>query len=56
VLRREVLRTVLPYDLDSRFCEQAELVDAHVLRRDDDRHTLACFFAQPLVALANGVR
>src|SRR5581483_7861746 len=37
VLRLEILRAVLTDDLDSRFRERAELVDRHVLRRDDDR-------------------
>src|SRR5947199_375940 len=41
VLVREILRAVLADDLDAGVGEQSELVDRHVLRRDDDRDGVA---------------
>jgi hypothetical protein len=56
VLRREILGPVLADDVDTCLREDAELLDADVLRRDDHRDVLARLLTHAQVALANRLR
>jgi hypothetical protein len=52
MLRLEILRTVLPDDLDACVREQGEIVERDVLRRDDDRDAAADFLSYADIPLA----
>ena len=53
VLHLEVLRAVLPHDLDARVGEQLELVERQVLRGDDDSDAGADLLPQRCIALGD---
>ena len=53
VLHLEVLRAVLPHDLDARVGEQLELVERQVLRGDDDSDAGADLLPQRYIALGD---
>src|SRR6476620_1352814 len=56
VFRLEVLRTVLSDDLDPGLDEDGHVLHGDVLRRGNDRHSVADLDTDLLVALANLVR